>query len=117
MKLSSCFAADFETTTDENDCRVWAYAVCNVDDYTDFRYGNSIEEFFDFCSNPVSNYKVWFHNLKFDGVYIIDYLLNNGYEWIQDRKDKGQGCAERKRTYGEADEVSRRDSEVAQHGL
>ena len=89
MKLSSCFAADFETTTDENDCRVWAYAVCNVDDYTDFRYGNSIEEFFDFCSNPVSNYKVWFHNLKFDGVYIIDYLLNNGYEWIQDRKDKG----------------------------
>lgn len=89
MKLSSCFAADFETTTDENDCRVWAYAVCNVDDYTDFRYGNSIEEFFDFCSNPVSNYKVWFHNLKFDGVYIINYLLNNGYEWIQDRKDKG----------------------------
>lgn len=89
MKISSCFAADFETTTDENDCRVWAYAVCNVDDYKDFRYGNSIEEFFDFCSNPVSNYKIWFHNLKFDGVYIINYLLKNGYEWIQDRKDKG----------------------------
>lgn len=89
MKLSSCFAADFETTTDENDCRVWAYAVCNVDDYTDFRYGNSIEEFFDFCSNPVSNYKIWFHNLKFDGVYIIDYLLKNGFEWVADRKDKG----------------------------
>ena len=89
MKLSRCFAADFETTTDENDCRVWAYAVCNVDDYTDFRYGNSIEEFIDFCSNPVDNYKLWFHNLKFDGVYIINYLLTNGYEWIQDRKDKG----------------------------
>lgn len=89
MKISSCFAADFETTTDENDCRVWAYAVCNVDEYKDFRYGNSIEEFFDFCSNPVSNYKIWFHNLKFDGVYIINYLLKNGYEWIQDRKDKG----------------------------
>lgn len=89
MKLSRCFAADFETTTDENDCRVWAYAVCNVDDYTDFRYGNSIEEFFDFCSNPVSNYKIWFHNLKFDGVYIINYLLNNGFEWVADRKDKG----------------------------
>lgn len=89
MNLSRCFAADFETTTDENDCRVWAYAVCNVDDYSDFRYGNSIEEFFEFCANPVANYKIWFHNLKFDGSYIINYLLNNGYEWIQDRKDKG----------------------------
>lgn len=88
MNLSRCFAADFETTTDENDCRVWAYAVCNVDDYTDFRYGNRIEEFFEFCSNPVTNYKIWFHNLKFDGVYIIDYLLNNGFRWIDDPKDK-----------------------------
>lgn len=88
MKLSSCFAADFETTTDENDCRVWAYALCNVEDYTDFKYGNSIEDFIDFCSNPVSNYKIWFHNLKFDGVYIINYLLNNGFEWVADRKDK-----------------------------
>ena len=88
MKLSSCFAADFETTTDENDCRVWAYALCNVEDYTDFKYGNSLREFFDFCSNPVTNYKIWFHNLKFDGVYIIDYLLKNGFEWVADRKDK-----------------------------
>lgn len=88
MKLSSCFAADFETTTDENDCRVWAYALCNVEDYTDFKYGNSLKEFFDFCSNPVKNYKIWFHNLKFDGVYIIDYLMKNGFEWVADRKDK-----------------------------
>ena len=88
MKLSSCFAADFETTTDENDCRVWAYALCNVEDYTDFKYGNSLKEFFDFCSNPAKNYKIWFHNLKFDGVYIIDYLLKNGFEWVADRKDK-----------------------------
>ena len=89
MKISSCFAADFETTTDENDCRVWAYALCNVEDYTDFRYGNSIEEFFDFCSNPVTNYKIWFHNLKFDGIYLINYLFSAGFEWIADRKDKG----------------------------
>lgn len=88
MKLSSCFAADFETTTDENDCRVWAYALCNIDDYTDFRYGNSIEEFFEFCSNPLHNYKLWFHNLKFDGIYILNYLFENGYTWIEDEKHK-----------------------------
>ena len=91
MKLSRCFAADFETTTNENDCRVWAWAVCNVDDYTDFRYGNDIEGFLDFCEQSKDNLKLWFHNLKFDGVYILNYLLNNGYSWIEnrlDRKDK-----------------------------
>lgn len=88
MKMSSCWAADFETTTNENDCRVWAWAICNVDDYKDFRYGNSIEGLLDFCSNPKINYKLWFHNLKFDGVYIIDYLLKHNFQWISDRKDK-----------------------------
>ena len=88
MKLSSCWTADFETTTDENDCRVWAYSLCNVEDYTEFEYGNSIDGFFDFCSNPIHNYKVWFHNLKFDGIYLLDYLFSHGFEWIEDRKDK-----------------------------
>ena len=88
MKLSRCFAADFETTTDENDCRVWAYSLCNIDDYTDFRYGNSIDEFFEFCKNGKENYKIWFHNLKFDGIYILDYLFRNSYTHITDRKNK-----------------------------
>lgn len=88
MKLNLCYAGDFETTTDENDVRVWAYSLCNIDDYTDFKYGTSIDEFFEFCSDYLHNYKIWFHNLKFDGSYIIDYLLNHGFTWINDRKDK-----------------------------
>ena len=88
MKLSSCFAGDFETTTDENDCRVWAYALCNVDDPSEFIYGNSIEEFFEVCQDCLHNYKIWFHNLKFDGIYIIDYLFRNGFMWIADKKEK-----------------------------
>lgn len=88
MNLQRCFAADFETTTDENDCRVWAYAVCNVDDHTRFDYGNSIEEFFDFCADPKINYKIWFHNLKFDGSFLIAHLEASGFTHIKDRKDK-----------------------------
>ena len=88
MKLSNCFAADFETTTDENDCRVWVYAVCNINDYNDFRYGNSLDEFMEFCSNYDNNYKVWFHNLKFDGIYILDYLFKNGFRWIEKPEDR-----------------------------
>lgn len=88
MNLKRCYSADFETTTDENDCRVWAYAICNVDNPQEFKYGNSIEEFIKFCANPKVNYKVWFHNLKFDGMFILDYLLNNGFTHIKDHKEK-----------------------------
>ena len=82
------YTADFETTTDPEDCRVWAYALCNIDDPEDFIYGNSIEEFLEFCAYKRENFKLWFHNLKFDGEYIISYLLNNGYEVVKDKKEK-----------------------------
>ena len=83
-----CFTADFETTTDIDDCRVWAYALCEIGNVNNFLYGNNIESFIDFCKNPKENYKIWFHNLKFDGEYIFSYLLKNGYELIEDKKQK-----------------------------
>ena len=39
------FVADFETTTQENDCRVWAYALCDIDNVENKIYGNDIGEF------------------------------------------------------------------------
>ena len=82
------FTADFETTTDINDCRVWAYALCEIGNTNNFIYGNNIEDFIKFCSNKKENYKLWFHNLKFDGEYIFSYLLNNGYEVIENKKHR-----------------------------
>ena len=82
------FTADFETNVDENDCRVWAYAICEVDDPSNFIYGNNIDDFINWCANKKENYLVWFHNLKYDGEYIISYLLHNGYECIKDKKDR-----------------------------
>ena len=82
------FTADFETTTDEKDCRVWAYALCEVGNIDNFIYGNNIEDFIKFCANKKENYQLYFHNLKFDGEYIFNYLLNNGYEVIKDKKER-----------------------------
>lgn len=82
------YTADFETTTDEKDCRVWAYALCSIDDPTEFHYGTTFEEFMDFCAEPTKNYTLYFHNLKFDGSFIISWLLHNGFEYIEDRRDK-----------------------------
>ena len=82
------FTADFETNVSENDCRVWAYALCEIGNTDNFIYGNDIEDFIKFCSNKKENYVLYFHNLKFDGEYIFSYLLENGYTCIKDKKDR-----------------------------
>lgn len=33
----SRYTADFETTTDPNDCRVWAYGICEIGNTDNFR--------------------------------------------------------------------------------
>ena len=83
------FTADFETNVSEEDCRVWAYAICEIGNPDNFIYGNSIEDFIKWCfEDKKENYSVYFHNLKFDGEYIFSYLLNNGYEYIKNKKER-----------------------------
>ena len=75
--------ADFETTTDENDCRVWAWAVCDINDNNYFKYGNTLDGFINYLYN-LNISKLYFHNLKFDGEFIIQWLYANGYELVDD---------------------------------
>lgn len=82
------FACDFETTTNLDDCRVWAYAICEIGDADHFEYGNSLDDFMDWCANPKENYLCLFHNLKFDGDFILSWLLKNGFEYIADKKNR-----------------------------
>ena len=80
----SRLTADFETTVDPDDCRVWAWATCDIDEIDRrevLRFGNSIESFFDYLK-ALDDSKVWFHNLKFDGEFIYNYLLDNGWAWV-----------------------------------
>lgn len=82
------FTADFETNTGENNCRVWAYGICEIGKFDNFIYGNNIEDFIKFCSDKKENYILYFHNLKFDGEFIFSYLLQNGYKCIKDKKER-----------------------------
>lgn len=79
------YTADFETTTDPNDCRVWATGICSIDENLTFTYGNNIDYFFTFAQYH-SGSTFYFHNLKFDGEFIICWLFENGYRYISDRK-------------------------------
>lgn len=78
------YTADFETTTDPEDCRVWAAGICEIDTKK-FYYGNTIEWFMDFAQKHAGS-KFYFHNLKFDGEFIISWLFENGFTWVKDRK-------------------------------
>ena len=82
------YVADFETTTDPNDCRVWAYAICDIDDPEHVNVGISLEKFLEHCHWKLKNATVYFHNLKFDGGFIIDYLLKNGFTHTTKVEDK-----------------------------
>lgn len=86
MTFLDKYTADFETTTDINDCRVWAWGVINIETQK-FNYGNNIDSFFYFIhSNGNSTY--YFHNLKFDGEFIIYYFLTHNYKWVNSKKLK-----------------------------
>lgn len=82
------FACDFETTTRLDDCRVWAYAICEIGNAENFIYGNDLDAFMKWCANPKENYLCLFHNLKFDGDFILSWLLTNGFEYIADKKNR-----------------------------
>ena len=81
------YTADFETTTDENDCRVWAWGVNGIDDLEYFTHGNSIDSFFEYVEKS-ENSTFYFHNLKFDGEFIMVWLFENGFKHVTDRADE-----------------------------
>ena len=88
----SKYTADFETSTPkwleiDKETRVWAWAIYEIGG-NEFKYGNSIDTFFEWCfRDKRKNYTLYFHNLKFDGEYIFYYLLKNGYEVVQTKKE------------------------------
>ena len=81
------YTADFETATWlEDESYVWAWALCNIENVEEIKIGNTIESFFEEIEKE--NAILYFHNLKFDGEFILYYLLKNGFKRIEDKKDK-----------------------------
>lgn len=76
------YAVDFETTTDENDCRVWAWSLATIEENPRSETGNTIKGFMQriFQLSPST---FFFHNLKWDGEFVISWLLTNHYRWVE----------------------------------
>lgn len=86
--LANLWSADLETTTDKNDCRVWAYSLSNIENPDEFIYGKSLDELFEWCCEAKENYTLYFFNLKFDAQFLLSWLFNHGFEHILDKKER-----------------------------
>ncbi len=83
-----CYVADFETTTLPEDCRVWAYAVVDIENTDDVTIGTNIDDFLDWCSKQKGSPKIFFHNLKFDLSFVMDRLFSLGYKHTTDSSER-----------------------------
>lgn len=89
MKKTVNYVADFETTVNENTntqthTEVWSAALCEIGNTNPEHVivWKSIEDFIYNIIDMPYHKNIWFHNLSFDGSFILNYLLNNP-EWEQ----------------------------------
>lgn len=82
--------ADFETTGQANYNKygyvhVWQWQVRRIDNYDVIGQGTDINTFFDFIQKQ--SLKIYFHNLKFDGMFVLSELFNRGYKHVPNLND------------------------------
>lgn len=83
--LRNFHICDFETLNLEDDCRVWAWASCSLFNTDRIELGTSIESFLAYLKS-YKKLTLFFHNLKFDSDFIINYLLHEGYEVVPEKR-------------------------------
>ena len=91
------WACDFETTVwgdvierqkgvKQDHTEVWSAASVKLyDDTETVIVDHSIRDFLARFLNSVSNDILYFHNLSFDGSFIVDFLLREGYKFTNER--------------------------------
>ena len=87
------YVADFETLVldkraiDEGrPTYVWAWALCDCENINKVDYGTDIKSFFNKIGKLKSGSTLFFHNLKFDGQFIVSYMLRNKFEQVLNNK-------------------------------
>lgn len=80
------YVADFETSVycGQTETEVWAAAIAPITKepgVEQVTVTNSLAKFFLAVRALGKNPTIYFHNLKFDGQFIVDYLLRNGYTY------------------------------------
>lgn len=82
------FVCDFETEVNIERTYVWAYAFVGLwDDQDHVIMGTSIDSFIEEIFKPIYNNGIFFfHNLKFDGEFILYWLLKHGFAHTTEKR-------------------------------
>lgn len=78
MDKWNIYVADFETTVYDGQTitEVWSAAISNMMQVRDeVLIYNNISDFMQYCMNLSENCIIYFHNLKFDGQFILYYII------------------------------------------
>lgn len=95
------YTADFETTSDRwvtklnkktgleekvpLNARVWLFGIMEIDDPEEkLTWGLNIDDFMNHIEKNKGDY--YFHNLKFDGNFVVSWLLKNGFNYSTKNK-------------------------------
>lgn len=79
---------DFETIRRGDRMAVWLFDICDIYTLEHHTFTN-IE---DGLNSITEEATIYFHNLKFDGSYIMDYFARSGYMWVDNpRQVKNAG--------------------------
>lgn len=84
--------ADFETTTRkqveiDGHSRIWSWGLADIwtaESVWDVDMGTTMDEFIS-AMMDIGNATVYFHNLKFDGMFILAYIMAAGYQHTTER--------------------------------
>lgn len=92
MKSTRWLVADFETTSyetykQEGRTWVWLYAISDPEGNI-INHGTNIKSFIKFTRKCYGQ-TIYFHNLKFDGSFIISYLLESGAVYDENLSSSG----------------------------
>lgn len=107
MKNTNIYAADFETSVykGQKKTEVWSSAICPIRTPNMLKHGNvkdpdydsviihhSIQETMAWLEEQNRDLIMYYHNLKFDGMFWCNYLVNEGYVYHvkQSKNDEEQ---------------------------
>lgn len=80
------YTADFESVNDPNDCRVWAWAILSINE-NEYYTGTDIKSFMRQIEK-LKNAEIWFHNLRFDGSFILYELFREDFEYSNKKESR-----------------------------
>lgn len=83
------YSCDFETTTaslSDSFTRLWVWGACEIEMMDNITTGNTIESFLLWCESEL--FDGYFHNLRFDGEFIVNKLLQMGFKYSSNGEPK-----------------------------